>query len=393
MNRRTVTTIGWMFAATVTVAQQAPDSILQTIMQNNLKAQAIQKILEANTFDIKSQNNLANPTVEYAHLWGDSNDNSKEEVAVVQSFAFPITRNAQHMAGNAQISFAEAEAEVELAQIAFDARMLLIKQATANHLLVLYNSRIAIQDTLKALLEKRFAAGFDAAYELNKVTLEKTIQEAGKASLLITIAEQELNLSQMNGGKEVAYSDTAMPSIVLPANENDWIHMVQNSSRVIKLAGLGSEVAIKDLSLQKAKGLPELEIGYRRAVEDKVSFNGFQAGISIPLWQNHGKVSAAKARVAAANLEQQDQTGKVRMQAMQLWKKREQLERSVSTLKVSLTQNNNTRILQSAFLAGNISLLDMMQEVAYLFDAQNQLIALEQELMQVKAEMARMVNQ
>ena len=78
-------------------AQNGIEQVLKNIETNNKELQANEQLITSQKLEAKTDNNLPDPTLSYAHLWGakDKND-TIGELVVSQSFDFPslyATRN------------------------------------------------------------------------------------------------------------------------------------------------------------------------------------------------------------------------------------------------------------------------------------------------------------
>ena len=72
------------------------DSVLRQIEANNKELQANAQLISSQKLESRTENNLPDPTLSYAHLWDSKNsDETVGEMVVSQSFDFPtlyITR-------------------------------------------------------------------------------------------------------------------------------------------------------------------------------------------------------------------------------------------------------------------------------------------------------------
>ena len=78
-------------------AQNGIEQVLKNIETNNKELQANEQLITSQKLEAKTDNNLPDPTLSYAHLWG-AKDKSETigELVVSQSFDFPslyATRN------------------------------------------------------------------------------------------------------------------------------------------------------------------------------------------------------------------------------------------------------------------------------------------------------------
>lgn len=78
-------------------AQNGIDQVLKNIETNNRELQANEQQITSQKLEAKTDNNLPDPTLSYAHLWGAKDKNETiGELVVSQSFDFPslyATRN------------------------------------------------------------------------------------------------------------------------------------------------------------------------------------------------------------------------------------------------------------------------------------------------------------
>ena len=66
------------------------DSVLRQIEANNKELQANAQLISSQKLENKTENNLPDPTLSYAHLWDSKNSSETVgEMVVSQSFDFP----------------------------------------------------------------------------------------------------------------------------------------------------------------------------------------------------------------------------------------------------------------------------------------------------------------
>ena len=66
------------------------DSVLRQIEANNKELQANAQLISSQKLESRTENNLPDPTLSYAHLWDSKNsDETVGEMVVSQSFDFP----------------------------------------------------------------------------------------------------------------------------------------------------------------------------------------------------------------------------------------------------------------------------------------------------------------
>lgn len=86
-----------LFALSGLQAQTGIDGVLRNIETNNKELQANAQLIASQKLEARTDNNLPDPTLSYAHLWNNKDKNNTiGELVVSQSFDFPslyATRN------------------------------------------------------------------------------------------------------------------------------------------------------------------------------------------------------------------------------------------------------------------------------------------------------------
>jgi len=225
--------------------------------------------------------------------------------------------------------------------------------------------------------------------------------ESNKAQInLLSVTKQyEMNeisrndlisrLTSLNGGREVVLSDTLFPVISINTDFEKWYAEISASNPALNI--LKQEVLItqKEKQLNSSLRLPQFSAGYMSEVIPGEEFKGVTVGMSIPLWQNKNTVKYAKARtLAAAKVEEGNRqafynsmkAGHTRVLA---------LRDKVNEYREVIGSLNNTALLRKALDSGQISLSEYLIELAYYYDAYNQLLEMEYELQRAYSEISR----
>ena len=89
MKRITILTATLLLFAGVK-AQNSIEQVLRNVESNNKDLQANSQLISSQKMEAKTDNNLADPTLSYAHLWGAKDKNETiGELVISQSFDFP----------------------------------------------------------------------------------------------------------------------------------------------------------------------------------------------------------------------------------------------------------------------------------------------------------------
>lgn len=288
-------------------AQNSIEAILTQIEQNNRQLQANAQNVNAQKLENRTANNLANPTLSYAHLWDSDDKNiTVGEMVIAQSFDFPslyITRarmnryKAQSL--DAQALALRQDILLQAQEACLDIIMLTRQQS-------LLDERLKNAEELAAFYKKRLETGDANSLETNKINLE-LLNVRTEARMNRTALENKLReLTALNGnqslvpGRPLAEGPAAphalnlgltdYPDVPLPADFGPLCDELLASDPTLLALQNDGEAARRQLSVSRQGWLPDLELGYRRNTESGHPLNGVVVGFSFPIFQNHGKV-------------------------------------------------------------------------------------------------------
>lgn len=276
-------------------AQDQINSILQQIEANNPELKANAHLFKAEVAETKSTNNLANPTVSFSNLWDSKNSSETEnELEVAQEFEFPTAYLYRNKANKKKISALEALYQEQRQAILLRAKELLLDIIMLNQQREFLDQRLSYANQLFDGYQLMMDAGDATSIELNKIKLEKLNIQTEHTLNRSELENKYTELKELNGNQPISFERSTYPHLDLPAYEVIRDEFM-SSSYALKSAQNEYESAQKQIAVNKAGWLPSLSIGYRRNGGSNGHSNGLSVGFSIPLFNNRGKVSSAKA--------------------------------------------------------------------------------------------------
>ena len=187
------------------------DSVLRQIEANNKELQANAQLISSQKLESRTENNLPDPTLSYAHLWDSKNsDETVGEMVVSQSFDFPTLYITRGKINRLKTGALDAQAATMRQQILLQAKEVCLDIIMLQHQQELLDTRLKNAEELAAMYAKRLATGDANALETNKINLE----------LLNVRTESRMNSTALNNkikgtaGTErqpAAYSRTSLP--------------------------------------------------------------------------------------------------------------------------------------------------------------------------------------
>lgn len=367
-------------------AQTEIDQVLRTIETNNKELQANAQLVTSQKLEAKTSNNLADPTLSYAHLWG-AKDKSETigELVVSQSFDFPSLYATRNKLNRLKYGAFDSQANVFRQDILLQAKELCLDIIQLRQQMQILEERLRNAEELAKMYTKRLETGDTNVLEMNKIKLE-LLNVRTETTLNATNLDNKLQaLKALNGNIPVIFEEGNYQSIPFPADYQMLKSEVMATNRTLQAFENESLVARKQIAVNKSQWLPKLELGYRRNTETGIPFNGVVVGFSFPLFENRNKVKIAKAQALNVDLQKDNA-------ALQVESELEQLYREAKTLNISLTEYQKTfesqqdlALLKQALTGGQISMIEYFVEVSVIYQSRQNYLQLENQYQKAMA--------
>lgn len=363
------------------------ERVLKSIEQNNRELQAGEQNTRAEKLDVRNENNLEDPSVSYSRKFGEQDGVGPEmEFAVTQGIDFPTLYAQRRQYGKLQGRALDLQQAVLRRDILLRAKELCLDLIRLNQLKALYGQRLKNAEELNALFDERFEKGDVNILEVNKVKMELM-------NLRATVAENDAayrtalqNLLAMNGNMPLEFDETVYPLVPELRSLEQVRDEVMGADYALKQAQAGSEAARKLVKVNRHGWLPKLEVGYGREGGSDAMLNGFVVGVSVPIFSNRGKVKAARARQAGAELAQEQVAQQVEADIQSLFNEATRLRASMQAYDTGL-MDKTLSTLKQAVEAGQLSVLDYYSEAETVYASQEKLVDLENRYQKVIAQL------
>lgn len=363
------------------------ERVLKSIEQNNREIQAGEQNTRAEKLDVRNENNLEDPSVSYSRKFGEQDGVGPEmEFAVTQGIDFPTLYAQRRQYGKLQGRALDLQQAVLRRDILLRAKELCLDLIRLNQLKALYGQRLKNAEELNALFDERFEKGDVNILEVNKVKMELM-------NLRATVAENDAayrtalqNLLAMNGNMPLEFDETVYPLVPELRSLEQVRDEVMGADYALKQAQAGSEAARKLVKVNRHGWLPKLEVGYGREGGSDAMLNGFVVGVSVPIFSNRGKVKAARARQAGAELAQEQVAQQVEADIQSLFNEATRLRASMQAYDTGL-MDKTLSALKQAVEAGQLSVLDYYSEAETVYASQEKLVDLENRYQKVVAQL------
>jgi outer membrane protein, heavy metal efflux system len=366
--------------------QNDVDRILKEVEANNRSIQANKKYWEAKRVGYKTGLTPYDPQVEYDYLFGSPvGAGNQKDFSVTQRLDFPTTYKRKRELSNTQIAQTDLQQKVYRQDILLQAKLVTIQIIYLNKKGAELNRRLANTQQLVQDYEKKLDKGDVIILDVNKARLQllNINHEVALNNNEIQVATTKL--TELNGGEPIKVSDTTYPVTNAVPDFDTLDSLIEANDPILKVYEQEKEIMQKQIALQKSLNLPKIETGYHSQGILGQSYRGVHAGITIPLWENKNRLTAAQANLNYATTNAQSHILEHRLENKGYYDQLAVRSKSMQEYKNLLTRLNNTALLDKALQLGKITIIQYFQDEAYYFSSFDKYLQIEWEYHQAVA--------
>jgi cobalt-zinc-cadmium efflux system outer membrane protein len=370
-------------------AQNNVETALKAIEENNNTLKALKVTAEAQKLENKTGIYLANPELGFNYLWGNPADmGNRNDLNIIQTFDIPTIIGMKSKIANERNGLVEWQYKAERMRILLEAKQYCIELIYFNALKKELEIRLQHAQTIAAGYQNRLTSGDANILEYNKAQLSLSAINGEISRIDVERNALLSQLKRLNGGMDVIMDDYQFNQEQLPLNFDDWYLQAEQKNPILAYIKLEVVVSQKQVSLNKAKGLPTFSAGYMSEKVVGQRFQGLTLGVSIPLWENKNRVKQANAAVVAAQSRETDSKQQFYNQLQIQYNRALGLKNTAETYRKSLSMSNSTGLLKKALDAGEISLLNYMVELGLYYNMVNQTLEAERDYQKALTELS-----
>lgn len=375
-----------LFALSGLQAQTGIDGVLRNIETNNKELQANAQLIASQKLETRTDNNLPDPTLSYAHLWNNKDKNNTiGELVVSQSFDFPSLYATRNQLNRLKAGAFDGQKSVFRQGILLQAKDVCLDIIMLRKQQQILTERLRNAEELSAMYAKRLQTGDANVIETNKINLE-LLNVKTEASLNETALRNKIQeLTALNGNIPVVFEDADYPAVIFPSNYEELKTEVLASDYTLQALNSESAAARKQIAVNKSQWLPKLELGYRRNTESGEPFNGVVVGFSFPLFENRNKVKIAKAQSLNVDLQKANTSVQVESELTQLYREAHTLRTSMEEYEKTFQAQQDLSLLKQALTGGQISMIEYFVEVSVVYQSKQNYLQLENQYQKVMA--------
>ena len=377
------------FAAVCTAnAQKDFYNVLRMIEENNTTLKALRTASDAQKLENRTGLTLDDPEIGFGYMWHNTPGMpGTKNVSVSQSFDFATISGLKSRAAADKNELVEWQYRTDRMNIMLEAKQFALDVIYYNAMTKEYDERKKQVSEIVAAQKKRLENGEGNRLEYNNALLNLMKLEG---EIKRNKTEHDAALSQLvrlNGGNAVLLEDAEFKHVPMPDDYESWYAVAEKKNPVLAYVKQEIEVSKKQLSLNKSMSLPSITAGYSGEFAGDERSQGFEIGVSIPLWSNKNRVRQAKTAVRAAQQRHNDARLQYYNNVKIMFIRTQGLKDAADTFRKSLDDANNSELLRKALDEGHISVLDYFVEIALYYDAVNQALDAERDYQKAYAEL------
>lgn len=367
INRKVFGLMGAMLITLSAGAQDVYTEVLKEVEEGSTMLRALHEQMMARQAGNHVGLTPSDPEVEFGYLWSrPAAGGNRKDVSLTQQFDFPTAYVERSRLAGVQDQTHHLDYLQQRQQILLQAKQTCVELIYQNALHRLYSQQAEwarqTADACRNMLEQ----GETNRLDYNKAILNLTEMESQTRETDVTRKQLAVSLSVLAGGRQIALDSCDYPAhTVLPEDFDLWYTQNAASNPVLQYQSAQIEASQRKVKVTRAEALPKFSVGYVGELVASQKYNGVMVGMSIPLWENKGKVRQARAEANVALLEATNVRTQLYTQLRGLYEQALQQQRSIQQMEAALSEGADEDLLRRAYEAGEITLLTYLQENTY----------------------------
>lgn len=360
---------------------QSVSDVLQEIEKNNKSLQAEKQYWEAEKLFYRTGLNPENPKAEYDYMIGSpAGAGNQTDMSISQGLDFPTVYGKRRNVSKEQVQQAEYKFQVTRQEILLEAKLICFELIHRNKLAEQLSMRLLNANKLLLATNQKAAQGETNVLDLNKIKLLRLEIKNDFERNDMAVVNLKQKLTELNGNNIPDLEGLRYPVIETLPPFKTLDSLIEANDPIVKVYQQDVSIGAEQVALSKSITLPKLEAGYHYQAILGQRYQGFHLGTSIPLWENKNKVKAQQARLSYSEIQVQDHRIQHQSRNKRGYESYLHWKSTVEEYQSLLTTSNNEALLAKAFEAGQMSLIEYLIEVRYLYDAIERFLEAEREL-------------
>lgn len=368
MKKALVLAIAVFATATAGARTLSQAEAIDTIISNNTRLKALRANIEADyQSDMYEARRLADPEVEFEHLWGVEGD-KKWNIGVSQSFDWPGAYGKRTRAAESRRRAWAYRYDAEELSLRTSAKEAFAMGVYAARRLELLERVYANMDSLRSYITAGYRDGQLTILDVKKIELELYSLRSRIADVSDESSLAQSELAALNNGIPLAADFAAYPAEPMYELAQYLEYARTNNPDVIAGNALAHSAEM-EADAVSASRMPGFTLAYRHAYEEMQHFNGFAVGVSLPVFSRSRAVKAVTLRANASRFDAAQADASARSAVMAAYSTAEKRRSTLSELNDVTLDESYPRLLLMAYKGGQINVITYIQELNYYLNA------------------------
>lgn len=352
--------------------------LISQIGVNNKDIQIAKMRLEGETASVRSENNLADPDVEFEVMVAPE---VNMEMTLSETFEWPGIYSVRSKASKYRISAQEYLYQSKVVDVLTQARLAYVDLINVNRRIFRQNQILKI---ITAILDKTSERELEEEHtvlDIAKLKIEAFNLSAAISELEIEKKVIVESLCIMNGGMPfVGGVDFDSRDYDVQLKDLAYYINAYSDSPDAKAEQMQSFADAHSFSVSKRAYFPNLKLGYKYVKENGYNGHGVVFGLSLPIFSSRHKVKAAKAQYAASSLNWQKRATETRQTVQILYNELLSLDDAIQRYKELVDYDEVLGFLNESLDNKAITIIDYLAEYQFLLETRNKLDEMEYSL-------------
>jgi len=391
MRSKILITIGCLLIISTNISgQNSISKVLREIEKNNLELKQLKQQNKAELFQLKGEYTLENPSFEYSYLKGKNGvEGEEKEFGVSQNFDFPTVYSARKKMITSKEKQLEFIFKEKRQNLLFKVNQLLIEYVYSQRFKEHVIEHLEKVDQLKADYKKKLEVGDINILEYNKVTVQSVNTEFKLGEVNRKISEIENELCTLNGCSPIELINLDYNLVTIESNFETFFENYKSSDASLKNIEEQKFLNEQFVNFSRANALPKFNVGYKFREELGQKFNGFQIGMSIPLWQFKNSKKSVLFKQKESKIALVNYKNNLKSSLKSKFESYFQLKKNFEVFQNSINEIKRVELLEKALNYGEISTITFFNEMNFYHEAIETSMFLERELKLLEIELSK----
>lgn len=349
----------------------ALDDLALTIASSNPTVVSTFFDAQAEGLDIKSENRLPDPSVELEQLWGNQGAGNKFTLSVSQEFEFPTIYSRRSRAAGLVMNSADYLSAATFLDVALEAKLLLLEYVYTAQSVDITRTMQHNVDSLRSASSSAASGGELTRLDLAKLDISAIDIDTRLSDLTSRLDVIKSELQRLAGECDI---DDVVSQIPHDFPDDPMLSLDAYTDLALSLDPMLQYRESQQLANQalgdvaSLSRLPSFSLGYIYNKEAGVTFQGFNVGVSLPLWSRSSEKQAILSKALATEMAMSDRS----VELTTTIKGEYDTATSAAALMRrydAIPLDEDFALLDRAYATGTINLITYLDEINYFTQA------------------------